>query len=66
MSPYNPESAEQYVYRIVIRITPVGAEKGTLKYMIYGADDIRNYGGDEVKDYDYQSGGKVIPVKDFR
>lgn len=66
MSPYNPESAEQYVYRIVIRITPVRAEKGTLKYMIYGADDIRNYGGDEIKDYDYQSGGKVIPIKDFR
>ncbi|MCR4704410.1 MAG: hypothetical protein K5665_12190 [Saccharofermentans sp.] len=66
MSPYNAESAEQIVYRIIIKVTPVGTTIGTLKYTIYGADDLRYYSGNEIKGFDYQSGGKVIPIKDFR
>ena len=70
-SPFSIEGsdgsfAEQKVYQLVISIDPDGDNKGTLKYAVYGLDDIRYYGGGEIRDYDYMSGGRVIPVTDFR
>ena len=71
VSPFDPESDEsegpdQDVFQIVIRIEPFGSEKGTLKYAIYDAKDKRYYGGQTIEDYDYQAGGSVIPISDFR
>ena len=70
-SPFSIESsdntfADQKVYQMVIKIEPEDKKKGTLKYAVYGMDDIRYYGGGEIRDYDYMSGGQVIPLTDFR
>ena len=70
-SPFSIEGGDnalpdQIVYKMVIRIEPDDEVKGTLKYAVYGVDDIRYYGGGEIRDYDYISGGQVIPLTDFR
>ena len=70
-SPFSIEGSDnalpdQIVYKMVIRIEPDDEVKGTLKYAVYGVDDIRYYGGGEIRDYDYISGGQVIPLTDFR
>jgi len=71
MSPYSIDGgdnalADQEVYQLIIRIEPEDGTRGVLKYAVYGVDDIRYYGGGEITDYDYFSGGQVIPVMDFR
>ena len=70
-SPYNIEAGDsimtdQTVYKIVMRIEPDDDTKGTLKYSVYGVEDIRYYGGGEISDFDYMAGGPVIPLTDYR
>ena len=71
MSPFSIDSSDsifsdQTVYQLVIKIEPDDEIKGTLRYAVYGVDDIRFYGGGEIKGYDYRSGGQIIPLTDFR
>ena len=71
MSPFSIDSSDsifsdQTVYQLVIKIEPDDEMKGTLRYAVYGVDDIRFYGGGEIKGYDYRSGGQIIPLTDFR
>ncbi len=71
VSPFDPESGsdvseEPMWFHLVIRIEPDDDTKGTLKYAVYGVDNIRCYGSGEIKDYDYRSGGQVIRIADFR
>jgi len=70
-SPFSIEDGDctfsgQKVYQLVIKIDPYDGTKGTLKYAVYGVDDIRYYGGGEIKNYDYTSVDKCIPLTDFR
>lgn len=64
VTPYSGDSND--VYKIVIRIEPCYASRGTLKYSIYGAADMKYYGGQTVNNYDYKAGGSVISISDFR
>lgn len=71
MSPFSIDGGEnaytgQKVYQMVIRIEPVDDKTGTLRYDVYGVDDIKYYGGGEIRNYNYVTGGRVIPVIDFR
>lgn len=70
-SPFSIEAgdsvlADQTVFKLVMRIEPDDDTKGTLKYAVYGVEDIRYYGGGEIRDYDYMSGGQIIPITDYR
>ena len=71
MSPFNLEGGESTVadgnvYQLIMKIEPDDDTKGTLKYTVFGVGDIRYYGGGEIRDYDYMSGGQVIPITDYR
>ena len=51
---------------MIIRIEPDDDKTGTLRYDVYGVDDIKYYGGGEIRNYDYVTGSPVIPVMDFK
>jgi hypothetical protein len=66
ISPYAKDGGDMAVYQIIIRIERGENGKGTLKYSIYGADDLKFYYSKEIINYDYRSGYRVIELKDFR
>lgn len=71
MAPYKVKNAElaganQTVYKLVVRIESGPGNRGKLTYKIYGAKDLRYYGGNTVYDYDYRNGSKVIAITDLK
>ena len=71
MAPYKVKNAElagsdQTVFKLVIRIEKGPDKKGKLTYAIYGAKDMRYYGGKTINNYDYLTGSKVIPITDLK
>lgn len=71
MAPYKVKNAElagsdQTVFKLVIRIEAGPDKKGKLTYAIYGAKDMRYYGGKTINYYDYLTGSKVIPITDLK
>ena len=66
ISPYTKDGGDHDVYQILIRIEPGENGKGTLKYSIYGADDLKFYYSKEIINYDYETGYRAIELKDFR
>lgn len=71
MAPYKVKNAElagsdQTVFKLVIRIEVGPDKKGKLTYAIYGAKDMRYYGGKTINDYDYRNGSKIIPITNLK
>lgn len=66
MSPYAGSGENQIVYQLMIKIDNGEDGKGTLRYSVYGADDLRCYFSKEIINYDYTMGLKVISLTDFR
>ena len=66
VTPYTTVTEDQEVFQLIIRIEPNGDGKGTLKYSVYGASDIRFYFSKELINYDYYTGYKVIEITEFR